>query len=72
MIDDRDQLDDAASVFGTKLPQPPTLEQQNWGALISIVVIVSMVVIGAFYAWGKRIAEEPGYRAQVEGGLVTE
>ncbi|MFA6503012.1 MAG: hypothetical protein WCT45_02010 [Candidatus Paceibacterota bacterium] len=36
----------------------PSPKQQQWGVLISIVVIVLMVTIGAFYAWGKRIAEE--------------
>jgi hypothetical protein len=36
----------------------PSAKRQSWGAVISIVIIVAMVVIGAFYAWGKRIAEE--------------
>lgn len=35
----------------------PTQKQQSWGALISIIVIVLMIIIGAFYAWGKRINE---------------
>lgn len=35
----------------------PSPKAQSWGALISIVIIVLMVTIGAFYAWGKRIAE---------------
>jgi len=39
-------------------PGVPSPKQQEWGALISIVVIVLMIVIGAFYAWGKRIAEQ--------------
>ena len=33
-------------------------KQQSWGVVISIVIIVLMIVIGAFYAWGKRIAEQ--------------
>jgi len=36
----------------------PSARQQQWGVMISIVVIVLMIIIGAFYAWGKRIAEE--------------
>ena len=36
----------------------PSPKAQSWGAVISIVVIVLMVVVGAFYAWGKRIAEQ--------------
>lgn len=35
----------------------PSQKQQSWGVLISIVVIVLMIIIGAFYSWGKRIAE---------------
>lgn len=35
----------------------PSQRAQSWGAVISIVVIVLMVVGGAFYAWGKRVAE---------------
>ncbi|MFA6414443.1 MAG: hypothetical protein WC217_03225 [Candidatus Paceibacterota bacterium] len=35
----------------------PSPQAQNWGAVISIIVIVLMIVIGAFYAWGQRIAE---------------
>lgn len=36
----------------------PSNKQQSWGVVISIVIIVLMIIIGAFYAWGKRIAEE--------------
>lgn len=41
-------------------PQPgtPSQAQQQWGVVISIVVIVTMIIVGAFYAWGKRISEE--------------
>lgn len=39
------------------LPGIPSRKAQSWGALISIVVIVLMVIVGAFYAWGKRISE---------------
>ena len=38
-------------------PGVPSPKAQSWGVLISIVVIVLMVVVGAFYAWGKRIAQ---------------
>ena len=36
----------------------PSQKQQSWGVVISIVIIVLMIVIGAFYSWGKRIAQE--------------
>jgi hypothetical protein len=35
----------------------PSRAQQQWGVVVSIVIIVLMVIIGAFYAWGERIAE---------------
>ena len=43
-----------------KKPEPgvPSQAQQSWGTLVAIVVIVGMVVVGAFYAWGKRIAQD--------------
>ena len=44
----------------TTTPQPgvPSPAAQSWGVVISIVVIVSMIIIGAFYTWGKRVAEQ--------------
>ena len=42
----------------TLTPGMPSAAQQSWGTLISIVVIVLMIIVGAFYAWGNRIAEE--------------
>jgi hypothetical protein len=56
--------EDVGAVFGTRLPSPPTVEQQNWGAMISIVIIVLMIIIGAFYAWGKRLATQQAYIQQ--------
>jgi hypothetical protein len=44
-------------------PGVPSPKQQSWGLLISIVVIVLMVVIGAFYAWGQRIAQNEAFTA---------
>ena len=50
------------------LPGVPSSKQQQWGVLISIVLIVMMVTIGAFYAWGKRIAQnqEPSASAAAQ------
>jgi hypothetical protein len=39
-------------------PGIPSPKAQSWGAAISIVVIMLMIIIGAFYAWGKRVAQE--------------
>jgi hypothetical protein len=40
------------------IPGAPSHQQQQWGVIISIVIIVLMIVIGAFYSWGKRISQE--------------
>ena len=39
-------------------PGTPSRREQSWGAVLSIVVIVLMVIIGALYAWGNRIAQQ--------------
>jgi hypothetical protein len=38
--------------------QLPTGKQQSWGALLSIIVIMLMIVVGASYAWHKSAADE--------------
>ena len=43
---------------GETLPSMPSPKQQSWGVVISIVIIVMMIVVGAFYSWGKRISQE--------------
>jgi len=36
----------------------PSPKAQSWGTIISIIIIVLMIIIGAFYSWGKRISQE--------------
>lgn len=43
------------------LPGVPSQKAQSWGTLVSIIIIVLMIVVGAFYAWGKRIAEQKAF-----------
>jgi hypothetical protein len=50
------------------LPGVPSPKQQQWGVVISIVIIVLMIIIGAFYAWGKRIAQNQIYPAPAASG----
>jgi hypothetical protein len=35
----------------------PTKPDAQYGALISIILILAIVVVGAFYVWGKRVNE---------------
>ena len=40
------------------IPSTPAPKKSgSWGTVIAIVLILAVVVVGAFYAWGKRIAE---------------
>ncbi len=44
---------------------PRKKENASYGALISIVIILALVVVGAFYSWGKRIEQnQPKQPAQ--------
>ncbi len=43
----------------------------SWGAIISIIIILAMVVVGAFYAWGQRIAEERAMQLPIPQGSVA-
>lgn len=51
------------ALFEPLVTKAPSVKQQSWGVVISIVIIVLMIVVGAFYAWGKRIAEEKNLTA---------
>jgi hypothetical protein len=42
-------------------PGVPSPAAQSWGTVISIIIIVLMIIIGAFYAWGQRIAQENAF-----------
>lgn len=43
---------------GDVLSGTPSPKAQSWGVVISIIIIVLMIITGAFYSWGKRVAEE--------------
>ena len=53
--------------FEETIYKPPTPQQQSWGTVISILIIVAMIVIGAFYAWDKRITEQNAFTAEHGG-----
>ena len=46
------------TMFGTTLPNPPSAKQQSWGAVLSIIIIVLMIIVGAYYSWSKRTAQQ--------------
>ncbi|HUY62256.1 MAG TPA: hypothetical protein VMV50_00465 [Candidatus Paceibacterota bacterium] len=50
---------DAVAPVSGDLPETPlpSPARQAWGVVISIVIIMLMIIIGAFYAWGKRVAQ---------------
>ncbi|MBU6388792.1 hypothetical protein KGQ72_02885 [Patescibacteria group bacterium] len=53
----------APAVPAATPPGVPSPAAQSWGVVISIIVIVLMITIGAFYAWGERIAQNRVFTA---------
>ena len=47
-----------------KLLEPPH-KNSSWGAVIGIVIILLVLIVGALYFWGAKLAEE-------EGGFIPE
>jgi hypothetical protein len=56
---------------GTPIIKPRTPEQQSWGTIVSIIIIVAMIVVGALYAWGKRIAQQNSIIEQTKSQSQT-
>jgi hypothetical protein len=46
--------------------EPPSPRQQSWGTIISLIIILLMIVVGALYAWGQRVAEQNALLEQFE------
>ena len=49
-----------------KQVQEAASRNASWGTIIVILVMLGMIITGAFYAWGKRIAQEEAYEALLE------
>ena len=50
--------DDPFLPSGEPIPPPmPSPQAQSWGVVASIIIIVLMIIVGAFYAWGQRISQ---------------
>lgn len=45
-------------------PIEPTTSGSSVGSVIAILLIVALLVVGAFYVWQKRLAEERAMEAQ--------
>jgi ABC-type transporter Mla subunit MlaD len=54
-----------------QLPATRTPAQQSLGTIVALVVIIGMIVVGAFYAWGKRIAEERAFIGETASSTQT-
>jgi hypothetical protein len=51
---------------GDEHPQQgvPSRKAQSWGTVISMIVIVLMIIIGAFYEWSHRFEQVPAPQQQ--------
>jgi hypothetical protein len=52
--------------------EKPVPVNHSAGTILTIAVILTMIVIGAFYSWGKRIAEQQATNAQYESQTVSQ
>lgn len=41
----------------TLAPNPPA--KKAYGSVLSILLIVLILVVGAFYVWNRRVAQQP-------------
>jgi hypothetical protein len=55
---------ESAPLSATTPALPP--KKKSWGALISLVLILALIIIGALYTWGARIEKEGPPQAPVE------
>lgn len=46
--------------------QKAASKNASWATVIVLFVIMVMIITGAFYAWGKRIAEERAMMEAIE------
>lgn len=46
--------------------QAAASKNASWATIIVLFVIMVMIITGAFYAWGKRVAEERALMEAVE------
>lgn len=37
---------------------PVSPKKSSWGGILAIIVILILIVVGAFYAWGERIVKD--------------
>lgn len=49
----------------------PSRKQQSWGALISIIVIVLMIVVGALYVGSERVAQNVQHPSDTDTDAAT-
>lgn len=50
-------MEEPQNTFSDPRSGTPSPARQSWGALLSIIVILGMIVVGAYYAWSKSMQE---------------
>jgi hypothetical protein len=60
--------EEVAAMLGGRIPELPSKKQQSWGAMLSIIIIMVMVVLGAYYAFEKRVGTYTNQMPSVELG----
>ena len=52
-------------------PLVPPEHHASWGALVGIVIILIVLIIGALYFWGAKLATEDAVKNSSESGTAT-
>ncbi len=55
-------------------PPPAPPPNASVGAILSIIIILAMIIIGAFYTWGERISAQRAAQSanQPNSALTTQ
>lgn len=59
-------MEDPKTFTGGQPLDSDAARNASWGTMIVIVVILTMIVTGALYSWGERVAEEKALQAEYE------
>lgn len=51
-------LMDAPANFDKNTPVVTSKEKSSVGALVTLFIVIAVIVIGALYVWGERVAEK--------------
>jgi hypothetical protein len=64
-------MEEPQNTFSDPRAAAPSPARQSWGALLSIIVILGMIVVGAYYAWSKSMQERAAPQTEAARAAVN-